>query len=138
MLSEGLSVCYTRKYNMIVIMTFNWDFFFRDFICKGSNSQNATIKIEAHRECKNRNQIGLRIFWHKLFLFNEKCKPLMYLSDDLVLLIEGDGTGSLMCCAPGSGCPLLKPGNKMEKYIWVEMSLCWFVSYKCFQLLKII
>ena len=37
-------------------------------------------------------QIGLRIFWHKLFLFNEKCKPLMYLSDDLVLLIEGDGT----------------------------------------------
>ena len=37
-------------------------------------------------------QIGLRIFWHKLFLFNEKCKPLVYLSDDLVLLIEGAGT----------------------------------------------
>lgn len=71
-------------------MTF--EIFFRDFICKGFNSQNATIKIEAHRECKNRKQIGLRISWHQLFVFSEKCKPSVYLSNDLVLLTEGADT----------------------------------------------
>ena len=34
-------------------------------------------------------QIGLRIFLHKLFLFNEECKPSVYLSDTLALLTEG-------------------------------------------------
>ena len=37
-------------------------------------------------------QIGLRIFLHKLFLFNKECKPSLYLSDTLVLLTEGAGT----------------------------------------------
>ena len=37
-------------------------------------------------------QIGLRIFLHKLFLFNKECKPSVYLSDTLVLLTEGAGT----------------------------------------------
>ena len=37
-------------------------------------------------------QIGLRIFLHKLFLFNKEWKPSVYLSDTLVLLTEGAGT----------------------------------------------
>lgn len=92
MLPEGLSVCYIRKYYVMVIMILI-EIFFRDVICKGSNAQNTTIEIEAHRECKNRKQIGLRIFWHKLFLVNEECKPSVYLLDTLALLLtEGAGT----------------------------------------------
>ena len=134
MLPEGLSVCYMRKYYMMVIMTFNWNFFFRDVICKGSNAQNTTIEIEAHRECKNRRQIGLRIFWHKLFLVNEECKPSVYLLDTGAAAHRRCWHLHLMCCPSGSRYPLLKAGNKMEKCIWMEMALCWFVNYKCIPL----
>ena len=37
-------------------------------------------------------QTGLRRYPHKLFFFNEECKPSVYLSDTLALLTEGAGT----------------------------------------------